>query len=789
MMQAKQGTSLRQQELLSDYRLAFASRQASLLGRKEVLNGKAKFGIFGDGKELAQLALAKVFQPGDWRSGYYRDQTILLALGAISLKQFFAQLYADTESAHEPASAGRQMNSHFASRFIGTDGSWLKQSACYNIAADLSPTGGQMARLVGLGYASKLYRSSEVLRSWKGSENFSRAGSEVAFGTIGNASTSEGVFWEALNAAGVLQIPLVLSIWDDHYGISVPNEYQTTKGSIYSLLQGFRSEAPGSGFNLYQVKGHEYPTLVATYQQAVQKCRETSMPAIIHVVEMTQPQGHSTSGSHERYKSQERLDWEARHDCLMVMRAWLQSQGCIEEGALAALEEEISGEVKAQMEAAWEDFQAPLRREQEEIGVLWSSLQAEQHEVSASALAKLKTSSTLMRRDLDSMLRQQSFQLPVEGLLAVVAARKRGNEQRYNSFVWNEGVRSPLLQLACDPVFAGEAELVDGRQIIQRYFAKKLRDDPRVFIIGEDVGKLGGVNLEFEGLQEQFGELRITDTGIREATIVGQGTGAALRGLRPIADIQYLDYLIYALQGLADDVASLHYRTFGGQSCPLIIRTKGHRLEGIWHTGSPMGMLINSLRGIHICVPRNCLQAAGMYETLLRGDDPGLVIEVLNGYRLKERCPDNFGEFTVPLGIVEVVHPGSDITVVSYGATLRVIESALAFLEERSISIELIDVQTLLPFDRTSTIAQSLAKTNAVIFCDEDVPGGATAYMMQQVLEGQGAYQFLDAPPRTLTAKPHRAGYGSDGDYYSKPNREDFIELVLAMMHERYPRC
>jgi pyruvate/2-oxoglutarate/acetoin dehydrogenase E1 component/TPP-dependent pyruvate/acetoin dehydrogenase alpha subunit len=719
---------------------------------------------------------------------------MMFALGISTIKQFFAQLYADTENGNEPASAGRQMTCHFASRFIAEDGRWLDQTTLNNSSADLSPTGGQMARLLGLAYASALYRQSPVLQQWEGASRFSRQGREVAFGTIGNASTSEGIFWEALNAAGVLQVPMALSIWDDHYGISVPNEFQTTKGSISALLEGFKSEKSGSGVDIYQVKGHDYLALVNTYAQAISTCRRTSTPCVIHVIDMTQPQGHSTSGSHERYKTSERLAWEASHDCLLKMRQWLLSDQLIDERELLGLEEATFAEVQGQMEDAWNEFQGSILRERREVVALLSRLNSHAPEAGlAPTLEKLSSHKIPLRRDLYSALAQTCVSLPrngeavVDELHELRASYGADNHRRYNSYLFNEGPRSPLRVQEKPALYNQGGENLDGRQIIQRYFAKKLEQDPRLVILGEDIGTLGGVNLEFEGLAAQFGPLRVTDTGIREATIIGQGIGAALRGLRPIADIQYLDYLIYGLQGLSDDLASLHYRTAGGQSAPLIVRTKGHRLEGIWHTGSPMGMLVSSLRGIHICVPRNCVQAAGMYQTLLQGDDPAVVIEVLNGYRLKEKCPSNLGEYSVPLGKVETLHVGTDITVVSYGANIRIIESALEFLASQNISIELIDVQTLLPFDLSGEIAASIAKTNAVIFCDEDVPGGASAFMLQEVLEKQRAYEFLDAPPRTLTAKPHRAAYGSDGDYFSKPNREDFVNLVMEMMRERRP--
>ncbi len=782
-------------EILQDYRLAVISRQTSLLGRKEVLNGKAKFGIFGDGKELAQLAMARAFRKGDWRSGYYRDQTVMLALGTTSVREFFAQLYADPSLEREPASGGRQMNCHFATRYIDRHGNWLNQTEMFNTSSDISPTAGQMARLVGLAYASKLYRNARELKNWQGRSQFSQDGNEVAFGTIGNAAAAEGVFWEAVNAAGVLQIPMALSIWDDGYGISVPNEFQMTKGSLSAVLEGFASQGQLKGIDLYTVRGYDYDALVQVYAKAIAKCRETHAPCVIHVTHMTQPQGHSTSGSHERYKTQERLDYEESIDCIKQMRECLLSKVGIEASTLVAIEAEAAQFVEKERQAAWDVYQAAILAEKIE---LQESLQQFPDTLSTELLqslkAQLSSSGGLLRRQIDTFARMTLLKVHHQGLLPergsldnFVDKYRRRCEETYSSSLYTRH-RSPLTVEAIAPSYSHDAQRLDGRQIIQKFFEIKLAQDPRVFIVGEDVGQLGGVNLEFEGLWKTFGDFRVTDTGIREMTIFGQGMGAAMRGLRPVVDIQYLDYLIFALQGMSDDLASLHYRTAGGQLAPVVVRTKGHRLEGIWHTGSPMSMLLGSLRGLHICVPRNCTQAAGMYQTIFAGEDPALVIEVLNGYRVKERVPSNLGAYTVPLGLCEVLVEGQDISLVTYGACVALAQSAIQELAKMSISVELIDVQTLLPFDRQQIILTSVMKTNAILFLDEDVPGGATAYMMQEVLETQKAYEFLDAPPRTLSAKAHRSPYGSDGDYFSKPNLADIVELIYKMMSERYPQ-
>lgn len=794
--------SFDKKDVLADYRIAYLSRQASLLGRKEVLSGKAKFGIFGDGKEVAQLALAKAFKPGDWRAGYYRDQTILMALGILSVREFFAQLYADADVKREPASAGRQMNNHFASRYIDDNGEWLNQKESYNISADLSPTGGQMARLLGLAYASKLYRHLPDLK--KQLKKFSHNGDEIAFGTIGNASTSEGIFFETINAACVLKVPILMSVWDDDYGISVPQKYHTTKESISEALAGFRLGSDGkTGLDIYVVKGWDYAALCEVYQQAAEKVRRDHTPALVHVVEMTQPQGHSTSGSHERYKSSERLAYEEQIDCIHQMRQWIIKSNLANASELEELEKSALSFVKDEMRSAWQSCQAPVLDKKSELLQTLEDLK-NHPELSSSieeAINQLENMPQVSKKSLLShasrlllnLKKIDGDEIPTltENLHIFIEQFKEQEKQIYNTHLFNEKGPSPLNVSAIEASYHDDDSKntwVDGRQIINDYFHKLFKKDPRIFAMGEDIGQLGGVNLEFENIQKSFGELRCSDTGIREATIFGQGLGAAMRGLRPIVDIQYLDYLLYCLQPMSDDLASLHYRTSGGQAAPVIIRTKGHRLEGIWHTGSPMGMIINSVRGIHVCVPRNFVQAAGMYETLINGDDPALVIEVLNGYRVKEKMPLNLGEYRVALGVPEILSEGSDITLVTYGACIRVAEDALAFLRDLEISVELIDVQTLLPFDRHQMILESIKKTNAVIFLDEDVSGGASAFMMQQVLEGQGAYDYIDAAPICLAAKDHRSAYASDGDYFSKPNAEDIIEACISIMHDRFPQ-
>ncbi len=789
---------LRKEDVVADYRTGFRSRQASLIGRKEVLTGKAKFGIFGDGKEIPQLAMARAFKEGDVRSGYYRDQTFMFAAGLLTPEQFFAQLYANTDVEQEPASAGRGMNCHFGTRTLDAQGQWLPQTSVKNSTSDISPTGGQMARLLGLAYASKLYRNEKTLQGE--ASTFSRGGDEVAFGTIGDASTSEGIFWETLNAAGVLQVPLVMSVWDDGYGISVPREHQTNKGSISEALKGFqRDNTHTGGFEIYTVRGWDYSACVETYARAVETTRREHVPALVHVQELTQPQGHSTSGSHERYKSKERLAWEEAHCCLRRMRAWILEKGFATSAELDAWEREDRKAVEEARSRAWERYNAPMREERAEaLTVLRDAAAGATSAGEAKVAARLEalaqelgTVVTLNRKSVASALTRAVFALRGQSFPACLALRAwreayiKTNLDRYNSHLHSESAESPLLVPEVKPVFSETSESVDGRVVLLRCFEKLFERDPRVFALGEDVGKLGDVNLVFEGLNAKFGDLRVTDTGIREATILGQGLGAAMRGLRPLVDIQYLDYLLYALQVMSDDLATLHYRTRGGQKAPVIVRTKGHRLEGIWHTGSPIGMILSALRGLYVCVPRNCVQAAGFYNTLMKGDNPALVIEVLNGYRLKERVPENVDTFTVPLGVPEVLREGHHVTVVTYGACVRVAQEAAEQLSSLGIEAELVDVQTLLPFDVRGLIGASIRKTGAVLFLDEDVPGGASAYMMQQVLDHQNIYDALDAPPRTLAAAPNRSPYATDGDYFSKPSAEDVVEAVYEICRTR----
>ncbi len=773
--------------ILRDYKLAFESRQASLLGRKEVLTGKAKFGIFGGGKEVAQLAMAKVFKNGDWRSGYYRDQTFMFAAGMLTIPEFFAQLYAHPDVEAEPSSAGRQMNGHYASRSINPDGSWKNLTEIKNSSADISPTGGQMARLVGLGLASKLYRNNPELGYLT---DFSVNGNEVAFGTIGNASTSEGVFFEAINAAGVLQIPMAVSVWDDAYGISVPAEYQTTKQDISEILKGFQSDEKGKGYEIFKVRGWDYPGLCETYERAIQICREKHIPVLIHVVEMTQPQGHSTSGSHERYKDKARLDWEKEHDCLAQMRTWMLKSAIATDEELDEIETAAIAYVKECQKNAWSDFNASIQSEADEAVQLLQNFEIAGIRQLA---AELKATNGPSRKDVISSVRKAFRLLGRENsdakaeLLRWYRNAQASNAEKFNSFLFTDSAESPARVEETGLLFDENARSIDGREVLNACFDANFSRDPRIVAFGEDVGHIGDVNQGFAGLQEKFGTMRITDTGIREMTIVGQGIGLAMRGLKPIAEIQYLDYLLFALNILSDDLATLSYRTKAGQKAPLIIRTRGHRLEGIWHSGSPIGMIVHSLRGMHVCVPRNMTQAAGMYNTLLRGDEPALVIECLNGYRLKEKLPLNVGEFTIALGKAEVLKQGTDLTIVSYGSTLRIVQEAAEELEKMGISVEIIDPQTLLPFDNEKLCAQSLEKTNKLLIIDEDVPGGASGYILQQVLEQQNGYFSLDGQPRTLTAKAHRTPYGSDGDYFTKPSADDVIETVYAMMNEHNP--
>lgn len=785
-------TELNVAEILNDFRLACESREASLMGRKEVFMGKAKFGIFGDGKEVAQLAMAKVFKNGDFRSGYYRDQTFMLAIGQLTLQEYFAQLYAHTDVKAEPASGGRSMNGHFGNRLLDSDGKWKSQTSMKNSSADISPTAGQMPRLVGLAYASKLYRENPDL---KGFEDFSINGNEVAFGTIGNASTSEGPFFEAINAAGVLQVPMVMAVWDDDYGISVPKEYHTTKGSISEFLSGIQSTEDKKGYEVFTVRGWDYPALVETFAKATAISREHHIPTFIHVQEMTQPQGHSTSGSHERYKTKERLQWEADFDCVRKLREYILENELATDDDLKIIENEAKQAAKSAKEAAWKAFVADIKTDQVEAIARLENLAADSNQAAgiSQIISELKKTMNPIRLDSIKAVKRvlritrneksEARKQLVDWLNSALEA----NADRYSSHVTSESDEAAIKVKEIKAEFSPESPKVDGREVLQACFDAALSRDPRVFAIGEDVGKIGDVNQAFAGLQAKYGELRVTDTGIRENTIIGQGIGAALRGLRPITEIQYLDYLLYALQVLSDDLATLQYRTKGGQKAPLIIRTRGHRLEGVWHSGSPIGMILHSLRGIHVLVPRNMTQAAGFYNTMLKSDDPALIIECLNGYRLKERIPDNVGEFTVPLGVPEVIRQGTDVTVVTYGSMCRIVAQAAEELEELGISVEIIDVQSLLPFDIHSSIVESLKKTNRVVFADEDVPGGASAYMMQKVLEEQGGYYHLDSQPVTITAKEHRPAYASDGDYFSKPNPETVFDKIYELMSEADP--
>ncbi len=776
----------------NDFKIANESRQASLLGRKEVLTGKAKFGIFGDGKELAQIAMAKVFRDGDFRSGYYRDQTFMFATGMSNVKEFFAQLYAMPDVQAEPCSAGRSMNGHFGTRSLNEDGSWKELTAMKNSSADISPTAGQMPRLVGLAQASKLYRNNPELSHFS---NFSIKGNEVAFGTIGNASTSEGHFFEAINAAGVLQIPMAISVWDDGYGISVHAKYQTTKENISEILKGFQRDDKGEGYEIFRVNGWDYAALCDTYEKAIKICREEHVPVMIHVQEVTQPQGHSTSGSHERYKSKERLEWETEYDCIKQMREWMISTAIATAEELDAIEQEAKKYVRACQKEVWEAFNQPIKTEITEVCTLLEQLAATSSASSeiTNLIQNLRSTVDAIRKDILVAVRK-SLRLTRAEDTAVrrdlqiwLNHYNSQNYDRYNSYLFTDTEHSVLNILEIKAQYSEDAKQLDGREILQACFDAAFARDPRVVAFGEDVGRIGDVNQGFAGLQEKYGEIRISDTGIREATIIGQGIGLAMRGLRPIAEIQYLDYLLYGLQTLSDDLASLSYRTKAGQKAPLIVRTRGHRLEGIWHSGSPIGMILHALRGIHVLVPRNMTQAAGFYNTLLKADEPALVIECLNGYRLKEALPDNIGEFTLPLGRPETLVEGNDITIVTYGSCCRVAEEAIVELTNLGISVELIDVQSLLPFDIHHHIVDSLKKTNKVLFFDEDVPGGASSYMMQQVLEEQKGYYHLDAAPRTLTAKAHRPAYGTDGDYFSKPSADDVVECVYEMMHEADP--
>lgn len=774
--------------ILEDYKTAVLSREVSLLGRREVLTGKGKFGIFGDGKEVAQIAMAKFFQAGDFRSGYYRDQTFMFASGLASIEQFFAQLYADPDLKNDPFSAGRQMDAHFATRFVDENGNWLDLANRKNISADMAPTASQMPRAVGLAYASKCFRQAKHTDQF---DSLSHNGNEICFCTIGDASTSEGHFWEAINAASVLQIPLAVFVWDDGYGISVPKNMQTTKGSISEALKGLEKEEDTNGIRIYKVKAWDYAGMCEVFEEALQTVRETHVPALFHVEEVTQPQGHSTSGSHERYKNPERLDWEKEWDCIRKMREWLIETGLTNPDELSEIEAAAKKYVRECRNKAWDKYHAPIKDQAAKAIELIRSMIVNDIEKfnHLQKLAKdLERNREPLRRDVLRTISLAIETAPsspsVEEVTAYYTELLEDSKKLYNSDLYNEGPKSALLVEEIKPLIPFDAPQVNAYEVLNKYFDALFEQNPKVYAFGEDVGYIGDVNQGFAGLQEKHGVDRISDTGIRELTIVGQAIGLALRGLRPIAEIQYLDYLLYGLQPLSDDVATTHYRTKGQQSCPVIIRTRGHRLEGIWHSGSPMGMIINSMRGMYICVPRNMVQAAGMYNTLLQGNDPAMVIECLNGYRLKEKVPANLLEFTVPLGIPEVLREGTDITIVSYGSTLRIILDAVERLQSLDISCEVIDVQTLLPFDIHHTILESLKKTSRIVFVDEDVPGGASAYMMNKVMEEQKAFQWLDVSPRTITSQAHRPAYGSDGDYFSKPNAEEIVSVIREMMRE-----
>lgn len=791
--QTKLPLGLKKADIVKDYSIGFESRQVSLMGRKEVFAGKAKFGIFGDGKELPQLAMARVFRKGDFRSGYYRDQTFMMAIGALTSQQFFAQLYAHPNLEAEPSSAGRQMSCHFSSRFLDEKGEWLPLSELKNSSADISPTGGQMPRLLGLAFASKLFRENKGLHEFT---QFSRNGNEIAFGTIGNASTSEGPFFEAINAAGVLQVPMLVSIWDDEYGISVPKEYHTTRYSISQALSGMARTEKENGYEIIRVCGFDYPALLEAYERAEKICREFHIPVLLHVTDLTQPQGHSTSGSHERYKDKNRLQWEKDNDGLLKMRQWMLESGIASEKEIEQVEMEASEAAKNARNAAWKAFNAEFRSDIDEtksiieLGLqhpsfgsafegLKEELAAEPFPIRSDALRLINHGLRLVRME-NSPLRNR--------LIALKVKMETENAENFNSHLYSQSRLSAMNIGNHAPEYAENSPMVDGREVLQAFFDKTFASNPLVFAIGEDVGKIGDVNQGFAGLQEKYGEIRISDTGIRECTIVGQGIGAAMRGLRPIVEIQYLDYLLYAIQILSDDLATLQYRTKGGQKAPLIVRTRGHRLEGIWHAGSPMGMIIHSLRGMYVLTPRNMTQALGFYNTLLKSDEPGIIIECLNGYRLKEKLPENLLDITLPLGVPEILRQGNDLTIVTYGSMCRVCLDAAMLLENVGISAEVIDVQSLLPFDIHHSIVQSLKKTNRILFADEDVPGGATSFMMQQVLEIQGGYRFLDAAPATVTAKEHRPAYASDGDYFSKPAPDHVFDAAYNILHESDPQ-
>ncbi len=784
-------TAAKKKEILNDFKLAVESRECSYIGRKEVFMGKAKFGIFGDGKEVPQLAMSKVFRNGDFRSGYYRDQTFMMSIGQLTSKQFFAQLYADTSVEREPASAGRSMNGHFGTRNLDDQGNWKNLLDQKNSSADISPTGSQMPRLVGLAFASKVYKSVKALSK---KNKFSNKGNEIAFGTIGNASTSEGMFFESINAAGVLQIPMMISVWDDDYGISVPKKYHTVGGDIGRALEGMQRDKDNLGIEIIKVNGWDYEACIQAYEKAEKICRDEHIPVLVHVHELTQPQGHSTSGSHERYKSKERLQWEKEHDCLSQMKAWMVKAGIATAIQIEKAEKEAIETAKKARADAWKDFVDSMADDHKEAVRIIDVLgKASGNDEVKQMKADLEKTLNPIRLDAIKAVKHAMWKLRGSNLAELEEAKEyitktaEENHDRYGSHLYSESDESALKVEEIAPEFPEEKKTVDGREVLQANFDAIFEKYNEVFAIGEDLGKIGDVNQGFAGLQDKFGEERIADTGIRECTILGQGIGAAMRGLKPIVEIQYLDYIYYAVQIMADDLANVQYRTKGGQKAPLIIRTRGHRLEGIWHSGSPIGMLLHSLRGINVLVPRNMVQAAGFYNTMLKSDEPALIIECLNGYRLKEDLPSNLGEFTTPVGIPEVIKEGTDLTIVTYGSMCRIVMEAAGMLEKEGISVEVIDVRSLLPFDVNHTIVESVKKTSRVIFADEDVPGGASAYMMQKVLEEQNGYFWLDGAPKTVSAKDHRPAYASDGDYFSKPNTEDIFEAAYDLMAESEP--
>ncbi|MEY2828497.1 MAG: hypothetical protein RIQ33_355 [Bacteroidota bacterium] len=774
-------------EILNDYKIVCESREASLLGRKEVLTGKAKFGIFGDGKEVPQIAMAKAFKNGDWRSGYYRDQTFMLAAGMITLQELFAQLYANPDTSAEPNSGGRQMNAHFSTRVLNDDGTWKNLTELKITSADSSPTAGQMTRSLGLALASKLYRENNSISDYS---NFTNNGDEVTFVTIGDASTSEGHFWETINAAGVLKVPLAVNVWDDGYGISVPKKYQTTKGNISDVLSGFEVNENGDGYLIYKLKGWDYADLCEKYAEGVQLCRENHTPVLFHIEECTQPQGHSTSGSHERYKTKERLDWEKEFDCMVQMKKWMIENAIATDEECTTIENSAKSSVLEAKQKAWSEYQQPIKTEVLEAIEVLQSLINENIVVEncTQTINELKSIREPFRKDIVSALRkiqQETFgknSNSINQLNGLINRYIAENKYRYNTYLHSHSAQAVSKIEEIKAIYNDDSITLNGFEILNNYFDITFANNKNVVAFGEDLGNIGDVNQGFAGLQAKYSESRIFDVGIREATIMGQGIGLAMRGWRPIAEIQYLDYLLYGLQPLSDDLATLHYRSAGGQKAPLIVRTRGHRLEGIWHTGSPMQMILGTLRGMNICVPRNMTQAAGMYNTLLKSDEPGLVIECLNGYRLKEKLPNNLADFTVPFGVPEIIQEGNDVTIVTYGSCIRIAQEAMERLTKFGVSVELIDVQTLLPFDTSGKIVESLKKTNRILFFDEDVPGGASAYMMQQVIEMQKGFYYLDTPPKCLSAVANRSAYGTDGDYFCKPSAEDVFDAIMELM-------